>query len=66
MLITSVKSKTFSGKDKTYNSTFSEHPDLLVSGTHDDGLVLFRGVLDGDALDLLVEALHAVAETRGR
>lgn len=34
--------------------------------THNDGLLLFRGVLDGDALNLLVEALHAVAEPRGR
>lgn len=33
-------------------------------GPHHNGVVLFCGVLDGDALDLLIQALHTVAETR--
>ena len=55
-------------RNKTWGEhTFSEHPNpnLLVRGTHNDGLVLLRCVSDDDAFDLLVEAFDAVAETRG-
>lgn len=39
---------------------------MKTSETHNDGLVLLGGVSDDDALYLLVQALHAVAETRSR
>lgn len=39
---------------------------LLCAATHHNGLLLLRRVLDGDALNLLIEALHAVAEAGGR
>lgn len=50
---------------KPLNGNYSSEGHL-TGQTHNDGLFLLRGVLDGDAFDLLVEALHAVAETRGR
>lgn len=55
-------SSEFRGRTKYLKK--HRNPSLIV--THNDGLFLFRGVLDGDAFDLLVEALHAVAETRRR
>lgn len=33
--------------------------------THNDGLILFYSILDSDALDFLIKALHAVAKARG-